>query len=149
MDCPDQPPIGNLIAYEYLWLSQSEDREDGKKTYPSAVIFAKRTILGNTLAFVAAISHKPPTASDRATEVPRKLKRHLGLDEDPSWIYTDQVNEFIWPGPDLRAADRLSSLPRARGTCVIGPLPDDWFDMLKNELIRNLRLGRARIIRRT
>src|SRR5438445_5204643 len=72
---------------------------------------ANRTMLGKTLAYVAAISHKPPTAAERAIEVPRKLKRHLGLDEDPSWIYTDQVNEFIWPGPDLQAADRLSNLP--------------------------------------
>jgi hypothetical protein len=32
---------------------------------------------------------------------------------------------------------------------VIGPLPDDWFDMLKNELVQNLRLKRAGIVRRT
>jgi hypothetical protein len=149
MDCPDEPPIGNLIAYEYLWLSQSADRDDGEKTYPSAIVFAKRTILGKTLAYVAAISHKPPTASERAMEVPRKHKRHLGLDEEPSWIYTDQVNEFIWPGPDPKPAERLSRLPRARGTCVIGPLPDDWFDMLKNELIRGLQLRRTHIVHRT
>jgi len=149
MDYPDEPPIGNLIAYEYLWLSQSADREDGEKTYPSAVIFAKRTVFGHALTYVAAISHKPPTSTERAVEVPKKLKRHLGLDEEPSWIYTDQVNEFIWPGPDLKPAERLSSLPRARGTCVIGALPDDWFDMLKNELIRSLQLGRAQIVRRT
>ena len=28
MHIPDEPPIGNLVAYEYLWLSQ-EDHEDG------------------------------------------------------------------------------------------------------------------------
>ena len=33
-------------------------------------------------------------------EVPRKLKRHLGLDEEPYWICTDQINEFTWPGPE-------------------------------------------------
>jgi hypothetical protein len=149
MNFPDEPPIGNLIAYEYLWHSQRGAREDGVKTYPVALIFAKRTVLGNTFAYAVAISHKPPSATERAIEVPRKLKRHLGLDEEPSWIYTDQVNEFTWPGPDLRPADRLSSLPRARGTCVIGPLPKDWFASLKAEIIQSLRLGRTRIVRRT
>jgi hypothetical protein len=135
---PRLAPIGNLIAYEYLWHSQRV-----------ALIFAKRTVLGNTFAYAVAISHKPPSATERAIEVPRKLKRHLGLDEEPSWIYTDQVNEFTWPGPDLRPADRLSSLPRARGACVIGPLPKDWFASLKAEIIQSLRLGRTRIVRRT
>jgi hypothetical protein len=81
--------------------------------------------------------------------VPRKLKRHLGLDDEPSWIYTDQINQFAWPGYDLRPAEWLSALPRARGTCVIGPLPGDWFTLVKNDVIRNLRLKRAHIVRRT
>lgn len=33
--------------------------------------------------------------------------------------------------------------PGARATCVIGLLPDDWFDMFKDEPIRVLQLGRA------
>jgi len=27
MHIPDEPPIGNLVAYEYLWLSQENTRE--------------------------------------------------------------------------------------------------------------------------
>jgi hypothetical protein len=27
MHIPDEPPIGNLVAYEYLWLSQKSIRE--------------------------------------------------------------------------------------------------------------------------
>jgi hypothetical protein len=108
MDLPKEPPIGNLVAYEYLWLSQSGSRDDGVKTYPVALIFAKRTVAGETLAYAAAISHKEPSPNERAVEVPRKLKRQLGLDEEPCWIYTDQINEFTWPGPDLRPAERLS-----------------------------------------
>ena len=36
MYIPDEPPIGNLVAYEYLWLSQENTREDGAKVYPVA-----------------------------------------------------------------------------------------------------------------
>ena len=32
MYIPDEPPIGNLVAYEYLWLSQETTREDGALT---------------------------------------------------------------------------------------------------------------------
>ena len=44
MHIPDEPPIGNLVAYEYLWLSQETTREDGAKAYPVALIFAKKII---------------------------------------------------------------------------------------------------------
>jgi hypothetical protein len=41
MRIPDEPPIGSLVAHEYLWLSQKNTREDGAKVYPVALIFAK------------------------------------------------------------------------------------------------------------
>jgi hypothetical protein len=149
MVIPDEPPIGSLIAYEYLWLSQSAVREDAVKVYPAALIFAKKLIGGVTLAHAVGVSHKPPAPSEKALEIPRKLKRHLGLDDQPAWIYTDQINQFAWPGYDLRPAEWLSSLPRARGTCVIGPLPTDWFATVRNDVIGNLRAKRAQIILRT
>ncbi|HTW87073.1 MAG TPA: hypothetical protein VMD75_03600 [Candidatus Binataceae bacterium] len=30
------------------------------------------------------------------------VKRHLGLDDDRSWIIVSEDNEFFWPGYDLR-----------------------------------------------
>ena len=148
MHVPDEPPIGNLVAYEYLWLSQENTRHDGAKAYPVALIFAKKIIASLTLAYAVGMSHKPPHASEKAIEVPKKLKRHLGLDEDRSWIYTDQLNEFTWPGPDLRLAEWLSKLPSARNSCIIGALPNNWFALLKQDVIENLKLKRAAIIRR-
>ena len=149
MHIPDQPPIGNLVAYEYLWLSQHNTREDGAKVYPVALIFAKKTIASVTLAYAVGMSHKSPAAFEKAIEVPRKLKRHLGLDERPSWIYTDQLNEFTWSGPELRPAEWLSTLPSARGSCIIGALPSNWFALVKQDIIENLKLKRAHVVRRT
>ena len=31
-----------------------------------------------------------------------KVKRHLGLDDQRSWIVVDEGNRFVWPGYDLR-----------------------------------------------
>jgi hypothetical protein len=41
MHIPDEPPIGNFVAYEYLWLSQESSREDGAKVYPVALILRR------------------------------------------------------------------------------------------------------------
>jgi hypothetical protein len=37
-------------------------------------------------------------------EIPRAVKRRLGLDASPSWIVTSEFNAFLWPGPDISAA---------------------------------------------
>ena len=149
MKIPLVPPVGHLIAYEYLWYSKAGNRDDGEKTYPVAVILARHDIGPTPVAYVLAVSHSAPRPHRRALEVPRKLKNHLGLDADPSWIYTDEMNIFAWPGPDLRPADRLSNLPAARNTCVIGPLPSDWFATVTKHLAESRRLGRVTTIKRS
>jgi hypothetical protein len=40
---------------------------------------------------------------EKAIEIPQATKKRLGLDEEPSWVITTEVNRFIWPGPDIRA----------------------------------------------
>lgn len=149
MKIPDHPPVGHAIAYEYLWGSQVSTREDGAKTYPAAVVLARNDIGPTPTAYVLGSSHTPPRLDRRALEVPPKLKRHLGLDDEPSWIYTDEVNVFSWPGPDVRPAEYLSDLPQARETCVIGALPRDWFKQVQEHLAESHRLGLARAIPRT
>lgn len=145
MKIPPKPPVGWLIAYEYVWASQFKARDEGEKTYPVAIVAASYDLGPFCVAYVLAISHSPPRPGDRALEVPPKLKRHLGLDDAPSWIYTDQANVFAWPGPDLRPADRLSSRPHAVGTCVIGQLPTDWFKSVTAHFAQSRRLGRLKL----
>ena len=96
-----------------------------------------------------AISHSPPRQDQRAVEVPPKLKKHLGLDTQPSWIYTGELNIFAWPGPDLRPAGQLSTRPSASDSCVIGPLPSDWFEMIKAHVLDSQRLQHLDITKRT
>jgi hypothetical protein len=149
MHIPRKAPVGSLLAYEYLWSSQAVARKDGGKTYPVAIVVAREVSGPFELAYAVAISHSAPREGDRALEVPPRLKRHLGLDVRPSWVYTDELNVFAWPGPDLRPAERLSSLPQARGTCVIGHLPSDWFADLKRHLSETYRLQKLAVVRRS
>lgn len=82
-------------------------------------------------------------------QVPPKLKRYLGLDDEASWIYTDQLNIFVWPRPDLRPGEWLSTRPAASGTCVISPLPTDWFEEVKEHLAESYRLQMVKTVKRT
>lgn len=148
MRIPPDPPIGHVIAYEYLWSSKSGKREDGEKVYPAAIVLARRDLGPTPVAYVLGISHMPPDTGRRAIEVPRKLKRFLGLDEEPSWIYTDELNIFVWPGPDLRPANWLSRRS-PKDDCIIGHLPDDWFKELVEHLAESRRMGRVRMIKRS
>lgn len=49
----------------------------------------------------------------------------------------------------MREASRLSRLPRARGTCVIGRLPGDWFTLVTQHLAESRRLGLTKAVPRT
>ena len=149
MKVPAVPPVGHVIAYEYLWRSKVGQREDGGKTYPAAVVLARHDVGPTPVAYVLGISHASPRAGRRALEVPLKLKRNLGLDDEPSWIYTDEVNVFSWPGPDVRPAEYLSKSSVARGTCVIGALPSDWFKQVTSHLAESHKMGLAKMVRRT
>ncbi|MGB3335846.1 MAG: plasmid maintenance toxin (PemK-like) [Devosia sp.] len=149
MKIPSVPPVGHVIAYEYLWASQADLREDGGKVYPCAVVMAVDTEGPHSIAYVLGISHSPPQKGQRAIEVPPKLKKHLRLDQKPSWIYTGELNVFAWPGPDLRPGEYLSTRPAAVDTCVVGLLPSDWFEEVKAHVLESQRLQVLEATKRT
>ncbi|UVC09971.1 growth inhibitor PemK [Rhizobium sp. TH2] len=148
MKIPAEPPVGHLVAYEYLWSSKAGVQDHGEKTYPAAIILAREGLGSATITYSLGISHSPPRPGQRALPVPPKLKRWLGLDALPSWIYPDQINIFVWPGPDLQPADRLSNRPDARDSCVIGALPDDWFKLVLDDVAESYRLKLVTPIKR-
>ncbi len=149
MKIPAAPPIGHIVAYEYLWQSKASKREDGEKTYPTALLMGKRAEAGgSTLVYALGISHMKPPADRRALEVPAKLRRWIGLDDQPQWIYTDEVNVFVWPGPDLRPAQWISQRPLVEDTCVLGPLPSDWFADVQRHFYESYQMKSMRIVKR-
>ncbi len=66
---------------------------------------------------------------DRAVALPAKVKRHLGLDDDASWIVLDEANEFVWPGVDLRPISRAKP-----GVWTYGVLPQEVFEAVRERL---------------
>jgi hypothetical protein len=96
------PEPGLVLCYEFLWSHEAEAGQDqGEKKRPSVVVLATKTEKGQTSVTVAPITHTEPKTGANAIEIPAKVKEHLGLDSERSWIICDELNEFVWPGYDL------------------------------------------------
>jgi hypothetical protein len=61
-------------------------------------VAAHQVIEGREVVTVVPITHTRPAETADAVEIPAALKRHLGLDDLPSWIVVTETNDFIWPG---------------------------------------------------
>jgi hypothetical protein len=94
------------------------------------------------MVYVAPITHTPP-AGGTCVEIPPAVKRRLGLDAARSWIITDELNRFIWPGYDLRpiAHDRPDVFHW-------GFLPVELFEALKAAVLRHQRARRLGVVER-
>jgi hypothetical protein len=100
------PAPGLVICYSYLWREQHEaGADEGRKARPCAIVVATTDDDGDTKVYVAPITHSRPD-DIHAVEIPHGVKRRLGLDDQPSWIVTSELNRFIWPGYDLQPIAR-------------------------------------------
>jgi hypothetical protein len=82
---------------------------------------------------VAPITHAAPAADGSALEIPPRVKAHLGLDDARSWVVTDEVNEFPWPGFDLE--------PNQDGEIAYGILPPRLYNKIKYMVLESARSG--------
>src|SRR5216684_1457120 len=119
-----------VVRYSFLWSDEARaGMAEGRNDRPCVVITAvKRDRDGRFRVRVLPITDRP-AGPDRSIALPPKLKRHLGLDADASWIVLDEVNEFFWPGVDLRPVSRLKP-----GVWTFGVLPTEIFDEIRTKL---------------
>jgi hypothetical protein len=135
------PEPGLVIRYAFLWRREfDEGREESRKDRPCAVILAAPVAAGGAQVYVLPVTHAPPSDPALAIEIPIRVKQHLGLDEAPSWIVMDEINDFLWPGYDLRP------VPGSRPTRVeYGVLPPRFFNTVRE---RFLALAEQRRVKR-
>ncbi|MDT8450967.1 MAG: hypothetical protein RQ847_12430 [Wenzhouxiangellaceae bacterium] len=122
---------GDVIQYAYLW--GYEDREghvEGRKDRPCAVmiVHANKHIVG-----VCPITHTP-SKDGHGVQVPSRTSARLGLDDQaPCWIITTEMNQFVWPGPDIRKTPS--------GQYSYGLMPADLFNKVREQLLANHAQG--------
>jgi len=63
------------------------------------------------------------------------------LDAERSWIITTELDQFTWPGPDLR--------PTASGEYVHGYLPEKLMRLVLEQVKKNARDNRLKTVPRT
>lgn len=100
-----EPKAGLVVCYAYLWRNEAlAGREEGLKDRPCAIVIAAEQAEGQTLVTVAPITHREPDRADlaNAIELPAATKARLGLDSRRSWVVASDLNQFAWPGVDLR-----------------------------------------------
>jgi hypothetical protein len=136
MPIPNPEP-GLVISYAYLWHHEHRAGREGQKDRPS-VLAVEREAAGATVVTVLPITHGALGDPDSAVEIPLAVKRHLGLDDDPSWIVVAEGNEFVWPGCDLR------KLPHG-DRYDYGFLPPRLFNQLLDAFVGWYRSSRRRV----
>jgi hypothetical protein len=114
------------------------------KARPCAIVLATSRIEKGVVVTVAPITHRPLADPATAVALTAKVKRHLGLDDEPSWIVADEVNRFIWPGPDLRPISRTQP-----GKFHYGFLPEDVFNTLRRKIVALYRARRLAVTPRS
>ncbi len=99
-----RPEPGLVIPYGYLWRYEyRKGQEEGRKTRPCVIVLtAQSQTDGSIRVTVAPVTHTPPDHADRGIEIPQNVKRALKLDDARSWVVLDEVNQFTWPGYDIR-----------------------------------------------
>jgi len=134
-----EPQLGLVISYSYLWHHEYRaGREEGRQERPCVIVLAVENADERiTLVRVVPVTHRLPDDPSVAVELPAGVKRHLGLDEERSWVILDELNEFVWPGFDLRP------IPGSRGSFAYGFLPPRLFDRLMVTLGDAWRRGRG------
>ena len=137
------PEPGLVIAYAYLWDYEAQSgQEEGRKDRPCVIALAvERQPDGETLVTVLPVTHRPPDDEAAAVEIPRAVKRHLGLDDARSWVIISEGDQFVWPGYDLRktpSSDRYD----------YGFLPPRLFQKILDEFRGWHRKNKTRLTKR-
>ena len=131
-----------VINYSFLWPHEADrGQEEGVKDRPCAIVIAVEPQEGEGQEIlVVPITHQEPDPARAAIRLPLATKNRLGLDTDSSWIITDSLNRFIWPGPDLR--------PTQSGDVSYGFLPKALTKQVREAIIAHHTANRHRTVKR-
>jgi hypothetical protein len=140
-----EPHPGLVIRYSYLWKREyDEGREEGGKDRLCAIVLSVVNDDNERDVLVLPITHTAPEHPDDAVEIPTATKQRLGLDTERSWIAISEVNEFVWPGPDLRPVPG-----RDESTIVYGALPPRSFAYVRDRFLARVESDKAARVHRT
>lgn len=141
-----EPRVGLVIRYAYLWRDEAlAGQDEGRKDRPCVILLVGPGREGGTLVTLAPITHTPPAPEREADaiELPGPTQLRLGLDGDRSWVLASELNQFVWPGYDLRP------IRRGADTVAFGFLPASLVQDLRARVLAVARRGGAALTPRS
>lgn len=135
------PEAGLVIRYDYLWRREAgAGQQEGAKFRPCVVVVGSGTAAGRAFALVAPVTHTPPDDVTTAVPLPLPVKRHLGLDEMPSWVIVSELNRIDWGDAGL--------VPVASGRWAYGHLPPGLVRQIIEKVRAGLKAHQLALVRR-
>jgi len=123
------PSPGLVVRYDYLWSRESGQGRAQGKDRPACIVVASDSTERPRFVVLVPITHSPPRDGDVGIEIPPRVRRAIGLDEEPAWIIVSEHNVDEWPNPGL------VPLPGKPGVYVYGFLPPALFASVKQQFI--------------
>ena len=117
-----EPKPGVVVYYDFLWKEESElGRQQGQKDRPCAIVLASepREDGGRTI-LLCPITHAPIGEGETGLPMPPRVAQHLGLDDQPHFIKTHQINSLNWPERGLP----YGLVPNKQGEWTCGEIPN-------------------------
>lgn len=137
------PEPGLVISYAYLWRQDyGRGLEEGRKNRPCVIMIVEQQSRTAARITVAPITHSSPSPDRLAILMPPQVKAHLGLDDAPSWLVLDEVNQGPWPGFDLRPIAGQQNL------YAYGFLPPRLYDAARKTMLQAYEMQKLQMTKR-
>jgi len=131
-----------VLRYDYLWSREAiQGRQQGKDR-PTCLVAASDSRINPSYVVLLPITHSRPTGDTVGIEIPDKVKKAIGLDDEPSWVIVSDYNIDEWPNAGL------SQIPGKSGVYSYGFLPPSLFATVKSKFTQLVREKRARSVKR-
>lgn len=143
MALPDPVP-GLVFRYEYLWADEaSAGLGTAVKERPACIVLASDRRQDDVRVVIVPITHVRPADETPAIELSDRLKKHLQLDGQRSWVILSEVNTDFWPSPDMR------QVPNRPGIFHYGLLPTAMVTQMRQMILQARAEKRLRTVDRT
>lgn len=130
-----EPKPGLVIYYDFLWKEESEQGQpQGRKDRPCAIVLSSEPQDdGTRKVLLCPITHAPVEDGETGVPLPPAVARHLGLDEEPQFIKTHQLNQVLWPDRALP----YGVVPNRQGDWTCGEIPQALGKAVFDQILEN------------
>jgi hypothetical protein len=136
------PEPGLVIRYDYLWSREAITGLEQGKDRPTCIIAATDGRRQPRYVVLLPLTHTPPSGDTIGVEIPARVKRAIGLDDEPSWVIVSEHNIDIWPNSGL------SSIPGKAGVYSYGLIPPGLFASIKAEFMKLAQAKQSKPVQR-